>query len=82
MDNQHFERAVQDVNNMEKHFSSAITHLTQAIVEKDAEYKDIKEENAMLRERQQHLNEFITVMVAFCILLYLLGVGSGWYVCS
>ena len=82
MDNQHFERAVQDVNNMEKHFSSAITHLTQAVVEKDEEYKSIKEENAALRERQKHLNEFITVVVAMFILLYLIGIATGRYTCS
>lgn len=82
MDNQHFERAIQDVNNMEKHFTSAINHLTKAVLEKDEEYTSIKEENAMLRERQQHVNEFITVMVAFCILLYVIGFGSGWYVSS
>lgn len=82
MDNQHFERAIQDVNNMEKHFTSAINHLTKAINEKEDEYKSIKDENAMLRERQQHINEFITVAIVVCILLYLLGFTSGWYVCS
>lgn len=82
MDNQHFEQAVQDVNKMEKHFTSAINHLTKAVLEKDEEYTSIKEENAMLRERQQYVNEFITVAIAVCILLYLLGFTSGWYVCS
>lgn len=82
MDNQHFERAIQDVNNMEKHFTSAIDNLTQAILEKDEEYKSIKDENARLRERQKYVNEFITVAIATCILLYLLGFTSGWYVSS
>lgn len=82
MDNQHFERAIQDVNNMDKHFSSAINHLTQAVVEKDKEYKSIKDENARLRERQQHVNEFIKVAVALCFLLYLFGIATGRYTCS
>lgn len=77
---QHFEQAEQDVVKMEKHFTSAIKHVTDAIIEKDKEYKSIKEENAALRERQQHLNDFITVVVALFILLYLLGFTSGWYV--
>ncbi len=81
MDNQHFERAVQDVNNMEKHFTSAINHLTKAVVEKDEEYKSIKDENARLRERQKHVNEFITVIATISLLLYVLGFTSGWYVC-
>ena len=76
----HFEEAVEDVNKMEKYFTSAIGHVTNAIIEKDKEYKSIKEENEALRERQQHLNDFITVVIALFILLYLLGFTSGWYV--
>lgn len=63
--NDNLEKATQDVQKMEKHFNSAIMHMTEALIDKAKEIEVVKKENKYYREMASVL--YITTFASYCI---------------